>query len=752
MHLSTRRITWFIFVLVCFPGHLVLGQENGTVSGRVSNTVSGEPLIAANISVDRHSGTSTDLKGEFSLSLDAGKHLLEFTYVGFVNQQKEILLNEGESIHLEILMKVSSKMLDEVVVSAGKYEQKLSEVTVSMEVIKAHQLSNQNIVSLDMILERTPGISILDGQPSIRGGSGFSYGAGSRVLMLVDDLPMISADAGDIKWNYLPVENLGQVEVIKGASSVLYGSSALNGVINLRTRIPGSEPATEITLFGGAFMNPERGELTWWDRQPLFTGGSFSHLRKAGKLDISMGGNYFKNEGYREGDYENRLRGNVGLRYRSEKVQGLSLGLSTSAMYVDQSDFLLWQDADSGAYRQNPESMSPLTGYRFNIDPFVEYSTRGGDKHSLRTRLYSVGNETEKSDQSSSSNLWYAEYRYLKRFHSRTRWTSGVSFSRNTVISNLYENHKGSNVALYSQLDASVFKKLKISSGLRWELNALNGDLYYSVPVLRAGISYQAGEATFLRASWGQGFRFPSVAEKFTQTNIGGLKIFPNPELEPEHGWSAELGVQQGMERGTWRGYADLALFWTEYEDMIEFTFGVYPPDPNDIPSFDDVGFKALNIGRARINGVDTKLSAEGTAGALELSLSGGYTFMNPVDPLFPDSVLKYRRRHLIKGDLQLGIWKIFAGINFQYNSKMVNVDEAFLDPFIGNMLLPGFPDYWEEHSTAYSLLDFRLGWNITEMLRVTAILRNSLNVEYLGRPGDIGPPRNITFQLHLDL
>jgi outer membrane cobalamin receptor len=750
--LNHKRSTWIWFFCFFLPGHFVSGQGSGSLSGSVSDTLSGEPLIAANISVDRHSGTSTDLKGEFSLSLEAGKHLLEFTYVGYVDQQREILLEEGESIHLEILMKVSSKMLDEVVVSAGKYEQKLSEVTVSMEVIKAHQLSNQNIVSLDMILERTPGISILDGQPSIRGGSGFSYGAGSRVLMLVDDLPMISADAGDIKWNYLPVENLGQVEVIKGASSVLYGSSALNGVINLRTRIPGSEPATEITIFGGAFMNPERRELIWWDRQPLFAGGSFSHLRKAGNLDISLGGNYFKDEGYREGDYENRLRGNVGLRYRSEKVQGLSMGLSTSAMYMDQSDFLLWQNADSGAYRQNPESMSPFTGHRFNIDPFVEYSTRGGDKHSLRTRLYSVANATENKEQSSSSKLWYGEYRYLKRFRSRTRWTSGVSFSRNTVISNLYENHKGSNGAVFSQLDASVLKRLKISSGLRWELNALNGELHYSVPVLRAGINYQAGEATFLRASLGQGFRFPSVAEKFTQTNIGGLRIFPNPDLEPEHGWSAELGVQKGLEQGTWRGYVDLALFWTEYEDMIEFTFGVYPPDPNDIPSFDDVGFKALNIGRARINGVDTKLSAEGTAGALELSFSGGYTFMNPVDPSFPDSVLKYRRKHLIKGDLQLSIWKIFAGINFQYNSRMVNVDEAFLDPFIGNMLLPGFPDYWEEHSSAYSLLDFRLGWNITELVRITAILRNALNVEYLGRPGDIGSPRNITLQLRLNL
>ena len=146
-------------------------------------------------------------------------------------------------------------------------------------------------------------------------------------MMLVDDLPMLSADAGDVKWSYLPVENLNQVEVVKGASSVLYGSSALNGVVNLRTRFPGSDPATEVTLFGGAFMNPSRKELIWWDHQPFFTGASFSHLRKIGKLDLSLGGNYFKNEGFREEDYENRIRGNVGLRYRFEKVQGLSLGL-----------------------------------------------------------------------------------------------------------------------------------------------------------------------------------------------------------------------------------------------------------------------------------------------------------------------------------------------------------------------------------------------------------------------------------------
>ncbi len=744
-----------------FPGQLLSGQAHGTISGTVVDAGSGEPLIAVNISADRRSGTATDLNGEFLLTLDVGEHLIEFSYVGYSDQQKKIFLQEGEVIQLEIGMKVSRKMLDEVVVSAGKYEQKLSDVTVSMEVIKPHQLSNQNIVSLDMILEKTPGISILDGQPSIRGGSGYSYGAGSRVLMLVDDLPMISADAGDVKWNYLPVENLNQVEVIKGASSVLFGSSALNGVINLRTRFPGNEPATEVTLFGGVFMNPARQELIWWDRQPMFTGGSFSHLRKIGNLDLTLGGNYFKDEGYREGEYENRIRGNVGLLYRFKKVQGLTVGLATSAMYVDQGDFLLWQDADSGAYRQNPESMTALTGHRYNIDPSVEYSTRRGDKHTLKTRLYSVKNSTLNADQNSASKLWYAEYRYLKRFRSRTNWTSGITFSRNIIIANLYENHMGSNTSVYSQIDADLFKRLKISSGVRWELNALDDSLYYSIPVFRAGLNYQAGVGTFLRASIGQGYRFPSVAEKFTETEIGGLRIFPNPDLEPERGWSTELGVKQDLKLGSWTGLADLALFWTEYNNMIEFTFGVYPPSPDDIPTFDDVGFKALNIGTARINGVEGTLSATGKAGPVGLQLSGGYTFINPVDPSLSDSlqiveeeghILKYRRRHLLKWDLEASIWKIFAGINFQYNSRMINVDEVFLDPFIGELLLPGFPGYWEEFGTGYTRIDFRLGWSITEVIRITAILRNTFNVEYLGRPGDIGPPRNITLQLRLDL
>ncbi len=730
-------------------------QQQGTVAGVVRDAQTGEPMVAVNISADRRVGTITDQEGTFTLRLDPGTHQIGFYYVGYQVISRQVTLAEGQEVRLEIGMTVSSRLLDEVVVSAAKYEEKLSDVTVSMEVIKPYQLSRQNITSLDDMLERTSGISILDGQPSIRGGSGFSYGVGSRVLMLVDDLPLISGDAGDIKWNYMPVENLNQLEVIKGASSVLYGSSALNGVINLRTSFAGNEPTTEVTVFGGGFMNPRKKEWIWRDRIPLYAGASFSHLRKIGNLDLSVGGNYFKDEGYREYDYEHRIRGNLALRYRFAGIRGLVAGISASGMYIDQSDFLLWLDADS-AYRQNPLTFAPLSGHRYNIDPYVEYFTAGGDKHTLKTRLYSVGNATIDADKSSFSKVWYAEYRFLKKVRNRTHWTSGISFSRNTVLANLFEDHRGANLAVYTQLDAPLANRLKLSSGVRWETNSLNGTVYYSLPVLRAGINYQAARATFLRASFGQGYRFPSVAEKYADASVGGLKIFPNPSLEPERGWSAEVGAKQGILLGSWEGFADLALFWTEYSNMIEYIFGAYPPDSVDIPTLEHVGFKALNIGTARITGVEASLTMGGSLGPVGLRFTGGYTYMNPVDPSVIEEsgrgedeayVLKYRRRHLFKSDLEAELGRFFAGVNLQVNSRMINVDEVFIDPIIGGLLQPGFPQYWQENAGGYALADFRTGMNITGIFRINLILRNAFNREYLGRPGDIGPPRSFTLQ-----
>ena len=92
----------------------------------------------------------------------------------------------NELKNVKIILNEVSKKLDVVVISAGKFEQRIEETTVSMEVIKPQMIENKNTTEIQTAMEQIPGVNITDGQANIRGGSGWSYGAGSRVLVMVD--------------------------------------------------------------------------------------------------------------------------------------------------------------------------------------------------------------------------------------------------------------------------------------------------------------------------------------------------------------------------------------------------------------------------------------------------------------------------------------------------------------------------------------------------------------------------------------
>ena len=219
------------------------------------------------------------------------------------------------------------------------------------------------------------------------------------------------------------------------------------------------------------------------------------------------------------------------------------------------------------------------------------------------------------------------------------------------------------NNAAYLQLEKRLFDRLNISAGIRYEYNRIdgpeqvgtftipNGRTSDARPVARFGMNYQAGDATFLRASWGQGFRFPTIAEKFITTDLGGTPISPNPELTSETGWSSEIGLKQGFKVSNWQGFLDVASFWMEYEDMIEFIF----------TSFAE-GFKATNIGNTVIRGLEGSIQGQGEILGVPTSIIAGYTY---IDPKFKDfteqdqlrssvnfNVLKYRFKHTVKVDI----------------------------------------------------------------------------------------------------
>ena len=726
--------------------------QQATVKGTVTDAHTGEKLPGVNVVADTMGGTAANDKGYYELNLSPGKHTLVYSYIGYQDESIILLLKPGDIIQKDISLESRAIELNTAVVSASRYEQRLSDVTVSMEVIPAEFIQTVNTRSLDETVGLMPGVDVLDGQANIRGGSGYSYGAGSRVLLLLDDLPMLAGGVNDIKWNALPLENIDQVEIIKGASSALYGSSALNGVINLRTTSPGLQPSTTVEASAGVFVRPARDELTWWwDHNPFFGDVRFSHLRKAGPVDISIGGSGFFDEGYRKDNYQRYGRVNAGIRYNPKDHEGISVGLQTNLQYQALSDFLIWQDADSGAFLQNPESVSHTGGIRFNIDPYFNYYDKKDGRQSLRTRYYRVNNVfDEDPEKDNGSDYFYGEYQYQKKFKNDLHLSAGIAGSYTIGTSNLYGDHRGSTMALYTQLDYRFFKKLSASLGFRWERYTLDKSDDESKPVIRTGLSYDAGKNTFIRASFGQGYRYPSMAEKYTATSLGALKIFPNPDLQAETGWSVELGLRKGFKIGKWNGFFDLAGFWTQYQDMMEFTFGVYKPDSVPYPTLDDIGFKSINIGTARISGVDVSVNGQGRAGQFGFDFYAGYTYMDPVD-LSPDStgqvMLKYRYHHSVKGDLAATYRHFNAGFTLVYASFMERIDAAFEEEILGQEILPGMKEYRTENDHGSVVVDFRLGWQCTGNSRISFFIKNLFNVEYMGRPGDIQPPCNFSFQ-----
>jgi iron complex outermembrane receptor protein len=796
---------YLIFVFLLTSAQFLLAQK-ATIKGTIINGQTKETLPGVNVIYSGNKGTVTDYNGNYQIITDAGKIKVQFKYIGFGTVEKEFDLKSGQTVTFNVEMKEESVVIEGIVVSAGKYEQKLSDVTVSMSILKPDQILNQNVNMVDQAVNKLPGVDVYDGQPSIRSGSGYSYGAGSRVLIMVDDMPMLAPDAGDAKWNFLPIENLSQVEVIKGASSALYGSSALNGVINLRTAYPGVKPQTKIIIDNGIYLSPRREQLVWWDdtkpdfynaistqlsnplhnlgvKNPGFGSITFLHSRKIGQLDLVVGGNAYADQGFRERNGENHARINANLRYRFKKVDGFSVGLNTNYMYAKKTDFFLWQNADSGAYRQNPSAISENNGYRFNIDPYITYFNKKGDRYSLKVRYYRQTNQfKDDSAKNNNADILYGDFQYQHNYRMKHFVTAGISGSYSQSQAPLFGSHFGINISAYGQLDAKLAERVSFSVGLRAEyfrIDTAQSESTYSIkingknhtlpfmPVLRVGVNYNPSKYTFIRASFGQGYRFPSMAEKFVSTSVGGLNIFPNKLLKPETGWSAEIGVKQGIKIGKWKGYLDVAEFWTEYHDMIEFTFGIYKPDSVLIPSMKDVGFKSLNVGNARINGLDVTLTGEGNIGKVITTFILGYTFNNPVNMDYnpetdttewdiQNKYLKYRNMHSVKLDIEAKIKRWTIGFGMIYNSNMINIDKAFekelVDGMPSSQLLPGLKEYREKHDKGYCVFTLRGLFEITQTQKIGLFINNVFNTEYMTRPGYVEAPINVAVQYSLSL
>jgi len=738
-----------IIVFICPTFSFTFAQ--GIVKGKVFDNNTLEPLYGVYIIFGNNQGATTDMDGSYIIEPGQGKSDLTFRFIGYKSAVRSVDISSNDTIELNVGLEMDLREIGQIVVSANRTEQKVAELTVSMNVLKSSDFLKTHITDPQELVNKTSGIEVMDGQASIRGGSGFSYGAGSRVLALIDGLPMISPDAGNIKWQFLPLENISQVEIIKGASSVLYGSSALNGIINFRTTDATNVPNTQFFAEAGISGNPRNMNWKWWDTPRIFSALTFSHLQKYGKNDVGLGINLLADNGYRKLNDESLLRMSLRLKHHNEKVKGLVYGLNINSGYTIKRDFVLWEDATYGALKQDTSTEALLHGTYLAIDPYISFKNSGRFTHDLRTRFQLSNNRFPVRNQNNSDAYsFYAEYQMTYRLADFMSITAGLTENYSKVFSNFYGDHSGLNIAGFTQVELNPLPRLKLVAGVRIEQNSLDNIKDKVVPIFRTGINWQAADYTFLRASFGQGYRYPSIAEKYASTTIGSVKIFPNPFVEAESGWSAEAGIKQGILMGETKGQTDISLFMSQNMNMIEYLFGNYPDPVTGIFSY---GFLATNVEYSRVYGSEIEFSLNRMLGKFNTTFTGGYTFMYPVEfnkatHKNTDIYLKYRRKHSALLSFNTSYKRYEMGLNLFAKSKILRIDDVFLNELTREQILPGFYDYWQTHNTGYFMMDGNIGYKISNVLTLSLAVKNITNTEYMGRPGDIQPQRNYSLRL----
>jgi hypothetical protein len=233
----------YIFLFICFlcsilSANFLLAQEF-LVKGKIIDALTQEPLNGAIIKYAQI-GTTANSTGEFALKvprIHASSDILTISLCWVRRKADFPQSGKHKFTSCSSLLNPSENILTQTLVTASRYEQSVKRMMVSTEIIKPYLIQGKNTTMMDKLLDQVPSVNVVDGQVNIRSGSGWTYGAGSRVMVLVDDMPFLTGDAGNVKWNFVPIENVKQVEVVKGASSVLYGSSALSGIVHFRTEL-----------------------------------------------------------------------------------------------------------------------------------------------------------------------------------------------------------------------------------------------------------------------------------------------------------------------------------------------------------------------------------------------------------------------------------------------------------------------------------------------------------------------------------
>lgn len=651
-------------------------DSTATLSGRITDAATDSALGGAFVLIP---GTllsaQTDARGRYRITgIAPGTYRLRAMFVGYTPIVRDsVTLAAGQVRTLDLALSAAAVQLAPVSVTASRVEQSAGQSVASVSVMTQSDIAARNVVNLDEALPYVSGVTFNHGQIDVRGASGQSGGVGSRVLVLLDGHPVLSADGSETDFEALPVMDVARVEVVKGAYSAVYGSNALGGVLNIITTPIGDDPVTTVRAHYGAYDVPS--EYRFADHRLSFKGIAVQHSRRVGPVGLRVYVGRDVSAGYEQDDSASHwlYSGTVEFPMASPHPSSAYVTYSSE----DNGNFFAWRDPQH-PYEAPPgtendwahygklsagATLIPLAGQRslFQITPYYEHDA-------------SQNHFADNADYHRASRLGTG-LQYTLAPGPEGTLTVGADASHTDITSNILGRPAGDtsstfvgrpqleDYGAYAQAERQLGDRLTGSAGVRLDVHhASGGETERSVSP-KLGLAYHVSSGFGLRASLGHGYRAPAAIEQFVSTTQYGFHVVPNPSLRGERAWSAEVGTTVQPRSWLW---IDAALFQSWYHDLIG------PAPAPDQPFV----FQFRNVTRARVRGLDLETKIAAVPDYLSLDLT--YLYLDTRDET-NGGPLPYRSPHNLTATIEA--LRGLAALDVRYRSRVQQVLAYPLDP-----------------------------------------------------------------------
>lgn len=701
------------------------------IGGIVTDVDSDEPIIGASVSITNTIlGDITDKNGKFFIKTNLDSIQIEINSPGYEKFTRTFTKNSNILIKLNRI----TYHANELVVSANKKTESIQDVPISLSIISKDEFSIRNITSIDYALQYVPGVEVNQDNVSIRGSSGFSFGIGTRAIFLQDGIPLLSADNNDIKFDIIPILFIDRIEVIKGAGSALYGTSALGGVINVITSEPTNLSLIRARIYSGVFDNPKYEQWKWSNSTLVNKGFDIGYTKKFGDYGLIASVSGVDNNSYRKYDKMERI--SLFMKQIYSIDEKTNINLTTNYSTSNSDDWVYWNSLDSALIppTNTDESINFLSN-KFAISTQIKHILNDNSFFNIKLGLFHTffSNQLNRNNiefRESTGNTYFFETQYSNNLNEENSLISGIEGRINEVNSFSYGNAVQSLVGAYTQLENSNITNLIATLGIRVDkelLDSINTTLQFNP---KLGLNYSIADNIKLRGSYGRGFRAASIAERYASVSFQGFEVTANPDLKSEISQSVELGVSYDILNSENYLNLDFSGFYNKYDGLIEPTF--------ETNAATVIKFK--NIIEAEISGVEFDINYKFKK---IFNFKTSLTYLNPRN-VIDNQDLKYRSNILWYSTLNYKLLPFEFQVDYRYKSKYNEIDDRL------GITVKDYDLKIDAHILDFSLSVYSDIFNTKS--KFTINLKNALNYYYLEMVGNMAPIRFLNFQIETEI